>query len=274
MYCIKALRAKLKERFNDSIYFLSAAGRRGELVCFRDNIDKILREVNNTNENTETSIITAAAKLIREKVRKMKASEYYATKTEICADEKDNAWVPDLLRLLMAELISCPKKRLCINQCIVMGMRPRTLIPPIPQAICISIDNFCVSTQLVQELHRVGVSISLEEVFRFKASAVLSSEEQFQPQPEAQPQPEEENNNSEEGPENSRNTFVQWVGDNMDHNTATLTGKGTFHGMDIISIKYDGDCNTNKQIFRQKIRSKHLQLLQKMELQFNSTTAP
>jgi hypothetical protein len=26
------------------------------------------------------------------------------------------------------------------------------------------------------------------------------------------------------------------VGDNVDHNLVTLTGKGTFHGMDLISI--------------------------------------
>ena len=61
VYSVKAFRARLKERFENSIYFLSAAGRRGELVCFRDNAGKILREVNSTKENTETSIVTAAA---------------------------------------------------------------------------------------------------------------------------------------------------------------------------------------------------------------------
>ena len=38
--------------------------------------------------------------------------------------------------------------------------------------------------------------------------------------------------------------FVQWVANNVDHNIRTLTGKGTFHGMEIIAItssrlKYD-----------------------------------
>ena len=32
------------------------------------------------------------------------------------------------------------------------------------------------------------------------------------------------------------NTFVQYVGDNVDHNIATLNGKGTFHGMGIIAM--------------------------------------
>ena len=30
-------------------------------------------------------------------------------------------------------------------------------------------------------------------------------------------------------------TFVQWVADNVNHNEVTLTGKGTFHGMGVIS---------------------------------------
>ena len=30
--------------------------------------------------------------------------------------------------------------------------------------------------------------------------------------------------------------FTQWVGDNVDHNIRTLTGKGTLHGMGIISM--------------------------------------
>ena len=31
-------------------------------------------------------------------------------------------------------------------------------------------------------------------------------------------------------------TFTHWVADNVDHNVATLDGKGTFHGMGIINI--------------------------------------
>ena len=30
--------------------------------------------------------------------------------------------------------------------------------------------------------------------------------------------------------------YKQWVADNVDHNIATLTGKGTFHGMGIVCV--------------------------------------
>ena len=36
-------------------------------------------------------------------------------------------------------------------------------------------------------------------------------------------------------------TFTQWVADNVDHNVATLSGEGTFHGMGIIAISTSKD---------------------------------
>ena len=61
------------------------------------------------------------------------------------------------------------------------------------------------SKWLVNNLHKFGFSISSDEINRF-------------------------NNNLEQ-----QNNFVQWVADNVDHNLVTLTGKGMFHGMGVIS---------------------------------------
>ena len=36
-------------------------------------------------------------------------------------------------------------------------------------------------------------------------------------------------------------TFTQWVTDNVDHNIATLSGEGTFHGMGIIAVSTSKD---------------------------------
>ena len=43
--------------------------------------------------------------------------------------------------------------------------------------------------------------------------------------------------------ESSENNFYQWVADNVDHNLVTLTGKGTFHGMGVISISSTNTSN-------------------------------
>ena len=56
---------------------------------------------------------------------------------------------------------------------------------------------------LINHLSRLGLCISYDEVQKF-------------------------NNDNPE--------FVQWMADNADHNLVTLTGKGTFHGMGVISV--------------------------------------
>ena len=64
----------------------------------------------------------------------------------------------------------------------------------------------------------MGLSITAEEVMRFKQSAIKFVRQ------------------SEVG-DSSQSDFVQWVGDNVDHNLITLTGKETFYGMGIIAIR-------------------------------------
>jgi len=39
-----------------------------------------------------------------------------------------------------------------------------------------------------------------------------------------------------DAPESSATCFTQWAANNVDHNVNTLEGKGTFHGMGIISL--------------------------------------
>ena len=80
------------------------------------------------------------------------------------------------------------------------------------------IDKSTGSKQLLTHLARLGFSITPEEVTRFKQSAI------------------EDKNNDDSTPEESNNDYKQWVADNVDRNVATVTGKGTFHGMGIICV--------------------------------------
>ena len=70
---------------------------------------------------------------------------------------------------------------------------------------------------LINHLQRLGFSISYDEVTLYKQSAFENSTT------------ESANSDMED------DTFVQWVADNVDHNKVTLTGKGIFHGMGVIS---------------------------------------
>ena len=44
--------------------------------------------------------------------------------------------------------------------------------------------------------------------------------------------------------------FTQWVVDNVDHNINILTGKGTFHGMGIMSVIQPGKIKSDKLVTR------------------------
>jgi len=45
-------------------------------------------------------------------------------------------------------------------------------------------------------------------------------------------------------------SFTQWVGDNVDHNVASIDGRGSFHGMGIIACSncHGTDCNNVEQV--------------------------
>ena len=136
-----------------------------------------------------------------------------------------------------------------IAQCITQASRPRSIMCPIPFGIRVELDNAFGSKWLVNHLSRLGFSASYDEALRYKESDVASLQAEGQ---------------------NESNNFIQWVADNVDHNTATLTGQGIFHGMGIISIMQPGKslnrisitCLKYKQKTAETIQNKGIELHQ------------
>ena len=95
------------------------------------------------------------------------------------------------------------------------------MLASIPFGIGVDIDKSFDTRWLVDHLALLGLSISSDEVKVFKQSAAVSD--------------------SMKATETEH--FMQCVGDNVDHNIQTLTGKGTFHGMGIISIHSNSNSN-------------------------------
>ena len=131
--------------------------------------------------------------------------------------EDGDKWIPKSLTQFMSHFVTSEAKRVSINHCIVQSARPRSIITPTPFSVGLYMDKNFGSKSLINFLYRLGFSTSSDEVLRFKQSCV---------------EIDETNNDYAE----DEGGFVQFVGDNLDHNIATLTGKGTFHGMGIISI--------------------------------------
>ena len=96
--------------------------------------------------------------------------------------------------------------------------RPRSVIPPLLFGLGVEMDHVFGSKWLINELSRLGFSISYDEVTRYKQS-VVKNETIEDLQPECFPC-----------------STTHWVADNVGHKIATLDGRGTFHGMGIISV--------------------------------------
>ena len=130
----------------------------------------------------------------------------------------------------------------------IQAPRPRSIVRHIPFGLDVQLDKENGSKWLISHLHKLGFSTSPNEVQRYKQSSVVSDgKEVTQEIEEAGPS---EVNPAGELDVTNDNTFAQWSAGNIDHNIITLTGKGTFHGMAIISMSED--CVSTKTIKRLK----------------------
>jgi hypothetical protein len=155
-----------------------------------------------------------------------------------CEDVRDpqiaRAWMPQLLQVFLDNLICHDGKKTALGHCIVQAVRPRTVTAPIPFALEITVDNICASKYLLNLLHTLGMSISYDEVRRFRQSVVRSE--------------------SIDLPLLFPHSFTQYAADNVDHDACTLDGSGTLHAMEIISVsKYTAGTSkhdTSKECIR------------------------
>lgn len=99
-------------------------------------------------------------------------------------------------------------------------VRPNTVIAPLLFGIGVSLSHMYGSKLLLTLLSRLGMSVSYDEVTRFKQSVIQSPHDNL--------------------PKTYPNCFTQFAADNVDHNVCTLDGLGTFHGMGIISMSTPG----------------------------------
>ena len=212
IYSIKRLKQKMQEHYKECIFFAEVDGR-GSVVCFRNMARYIINEKwysykEDNIEDEDERIVTAAAKIIRAEIRECKYdSEFYPTNEDIANIDRGRQWVPRHLQTLLKIIVVSELKQNSIGHCIVQSARPRSVITPTLFGLGVEMDHVFGSKWLINEMSRLGFSISYDEVTRFKQSVIQS--ESF------------ENLITEYFP----GTFTQWVADNVDHNVATLDGQ-------------------------------------------------
>ena len=223
VYSCKQLKRKLLEQYGEHIFFAEVSGRK-DVICLRNMAGYILsdkwyadRKGNTADESRR--IIEAAASLIKADIREQK----YSTDTYPAPDgmhdlDLQTQWMPPLLFLLMQQLVPNHVQQLSLGNALVQAVRPRSVISPVLFGVGVTMEHTFGSKWLVNELSRLGFSVLYDEVVRFKQSVLqdeVFSQSSLSPYP---------------------SSFTQWVGDNVDHNTGTIDGRGSFHGMGVIAI--------------------------------------
>ena len=88
---------------------------------------------------------------------------------------------------------------------------------PLQFALGVSVENKYSSKWLNTTLHRFGFAVSSDEIIRFKQSVIQYDD-------------------SDDIAIAHGDTFLQYVGDNTDHDTNTIDGKNTHHGLGSILL--------------------------------------
>jgi len=124
-------------------------------------------------------------------------------------------WVPPLLYQLLSGLVRDDVKCFAISNAVVQASRPRSVISPVLLGVGVEMDHVFGSCWLVDELSRLGFSVSYDEISWYKQSVLQDGT--F--------------GNVSHYPAR----FTRTVADNVDHNSSTLDGSGSFHGMGVIA---------------------------------------
>ena len=132
--------------------------------------------------------------------------------------EKNLEFIPDLLRLFLRILFVGKDVELqiaLVGQAIVQATRPRVILAPLQLGLGVQMHHHFASKFLIDSLHTHGFCSSYPTVQKFERSAAAS--------------------HGSDIPGYTPGHFVQCIADNVDHNTRTLDGTGTFHGMGVIA---------------------------------------
>ena len=135
--------------------------------------DKRHAEKKDDIDSESRRIIKAPAKLIKSEMRARNYNcEVYPTNNDIKNVECKKKWVTSLLQEFMEPFIGQEVKALAISHSMIPAVKPRSVITPILFGVAVEMDHVFASKWLVNELSRLGFSMTYDELTWFKQSAI------------------------------------------------------------------------------------------------------
>ena len=219
------MKKKIKEYFGDDVIISENEGKH-DIVTLKRNAESILHDIykdckkDMDIDEKKKQILSAAAALIKSDIKSMSQNkDIYPPSYAMSSLDEGRSFVPkSLWDFLDAVFVEKEKdlRILFIAQCIIQATRPRSIIAPLQLGLAVQMHHHFASKFLNDTLHRLGFAVSYSEVHRYETAAAVTR------------------GVSESGTSQSK-SFKQFIADNVDHDVRTIDGKGTFHGMGIMS---------------------------------------
>lgn len=217
----KKMKEELNKHFGEDLIIITEDGK-PDLTTFRK-IASVRHTLYLTpsceNEDVlKENCIKAAGELIKSDIRNLQESkEHYPSSSNFSSLSANLDFVPISLKLLLGTIF-CRKKDYIkiasIGQAILQAACPRLLITPLQIGLGVQMHHCFASQFMVDVLHSLGFCSSYKQVRTYEYSSALGQDVKIP---------------------TGDTRFVQFMADNVDHNTSTLDGLGTFHGMGIMA---------------------------------------
>ena len=258
-YTRRYLKARLKEQYGENIQFAEKEGA-GDVVTMKEKAADILRS--HFNSKKEDSEELQARKILKTAARLIKAD----IKTNLAFDDKkypnseslkiENSldYMPETLKTLLSELFvggNREKKIASIGHAIMQAVRPNAIIAPLQIGLAVQMHHLTRSKFIINLLNKMGFCCSYSELQRFETNAATCAAPNII------------------GNEEDPLKMVLFAADNVDHNTLTIDGKGTFHGMGIIAAVTPKQ-NRVETINREELKDLDIVRASKIELKFHT----
>lgn len=224
----QTIKHRLEEYYAEDLVVSNNEGQ-STLFCFKKKHHDILNEsfveshLDAEHENIR-KIKEVANIIYKDICNEVLINDHYPAGDQMFSKNKLIDVIPQSLRLLLSEIIpksskkqnfdnELDKKTTSIAHAIMSAVRPRSFLSPLQVGLSVTLHRKFGSRKVIDICHALGFCASYHEAQLYEASALYQDSAVL-----------------------SNDPFVQFVFDNADFNTATLTGAGTFHNLGGISI--------------------------------------